>query len=59
MPQHDMTAPLIVKNVADFSQGSDYLTARDTWQTAHTLTSTTSSEIAGGTGSPWARKLSK
>ena len=48
MPQDNVTAPLVVKDVTDLPQRADHLTARDTRQLAHTVTSTTSSEMDGG-----------
>ena len=51
MSQHNVAAALTVGLVADGTQRTGDLAARDAGQTAHSLTSTTSSLIGGGTGS--------
>lgn len=59
LAEDDVAPALMIEFVADLAQSLDELPARQDWEFAHTLTSTISSEMEGGTGSPWARKLSK
>lgn len=51
VPKHDVAAALMVELVSDCSQRSGDLAARNAGEVAHSLTSTTSSVIGGGTGS--------
>jgi len=58
VPQYDMTAGLMVDLIAEFAQGLGHVATGDRRQSAQTATSTTSSVMAGGTGSPCLAKLS-
>ncbi len=59
LPKHDVAAALMIECVPDLAQGLDDLAPRQDGEFIHALTSTIYSEIGGGTGSPWACKLSK
>jgi hypothetical protein len=59
LPKHNVATALMIECVADLAQSLDDLAARQDGELAHTMTSTISSEMEGGTGSPWACKLSK
>jgi hypothetical protein len=58
MTQCNVTAALVVEDIADFGKRLHNFPPRYNRQMAHTSTSTTSSEIAGGIGSPCCCKLS-
>ena len=58
-PQDDVRPPLPVTLESDFLQRSHHLPAGDSWQPAHTVTSTISSSIEGGIGSLWDSRLSR
>jgi hypothetical protein len=58
VPHYDVTAGLMVDLIAEFAQGLGHIATRDHRQSAQTATSTTSSVMAGGTGSPCLARLS-
>lgn len=58
MPQYDMTAGLVVQIVSMSLETLDQFCAAPDWEAAH-VTSTTSSESPGGTGSPRVRRLER
>ena len=52
LPQYHVASPLTVELIADFSKRHKDFAARDDRKRAHKETSTTSSNMEGGTGSP-------
>jgi hypothetical protein len=59
MTQNDVATALPVDFVSDVNERPHHLTSGDARQLAHTATSTNSSSIAGGTGSPRSFRLSR
>ena len=59
MAQYDVTAGLMVDFIAEFAQGLGHVATGNYRQSAQTATSTTSSVMAGGTGSPCLARLSR
>ncbi len=57
--QNNVATALVIELVADCPVRGHNLAARNSRQAAHRVTSTTSSEIGGGTGSLWALRLSR
>lgn len=58
-PQDDMTSMLSIELVSELPKGDHSGPTRDTRQSAHRFTSTTSSSIDGGMGSSRAFRLSR
>ncbi len=59
LTQDDVAAGLVVNFVPEFAKRADRVAAGDDRQSRQTATSTTSSVMAGGIGSPCLDKLSK
>jgi hypothetical protein len=59
MSHYDVTAGLMVYFIAEFAQSLGHVAAGNYRQSAQTATSTTSSVMAGGTGSPCLARLSR
>ena len=58
LAKHQVAPTLPVERIAQCGERLHDLSARHDWQFAHGYTSTTSSEIGGGIGSPCASRLS-
>jgi hypothetical protein len=59
MSHYDMAAGLVVDLIAEFAQGLGHVATGNHRQSAQTATSTTSSVMAGGTGSPCLFRLTR
>jgi hypothetical protein len=59
MPEDNMAAALAIDFIPEPPEGGDGFSARDPRKDAHKATSTTSSEMDGGMGSPRSCRLSR